>query len=215
MLNILGFIIFIYSIIIHEIAHGLIAERLGDPTARLSKRLTLNPIPHIDPFMSLLLPLFLIITGSPIIFGSAKPVPIDPYNLRNPKKDMGLIGLAGPLSNLALALLFSLLAKIALIAFPSLFLLGLLAYAAKINIMLAIFNLVPIPPLDGGRVLVAILPEKYADALSSLERIGMFVIIFLLFFPSPIFSLVGTIYKITSLLFSLIFPSLPLNQGII
>lgn len=215
MLNILGFIVFIYSIIIHEIAHGLVAERLGDPTARLSKRLTLNPIPHIDPFMSLLLPLFLIFTGSPIIFGAAKPVPIDPYNLRNPKKDMGLIGLAGPLSNLALALLFSLLARVALIAFPSLFLLGLLAYAAKINIMLAIFNLTPIPPLDGGRVLVAVLPEKFAEALASIEKLGMFVIIFLLFFPNPFFSLVGTIYKITSLIFSFIFPSLPLNQGII
>lgn len=215
MLTILGFIIFIYSIIIHEIAHGLVAERLGDPTARLSKRLTLNPIPHLDPIMSLILPLFLIFSGSPIIFGAAKPVPIDPYNLRNPKKDMGLIGLSGPLSNLLLAVFFSLLARVVIMAAPSLFLLSLLAYAVKINIMLAIFNLTPIPPLDGGRVLVAVLPKKFAEALASIERLGMFIIIFLLFFPHPFFSLVGTIYKITSLIFSLIFPSLPPNQGII
>lgn len=215
MVTIAGFIIFIYSIIIHEISHGLVAERLGDPTARLSKRLTLNPIPHIDPFMSLLLPLFLIFSGSPIIFGAAKPVPVDTYNLRNPKKDMGLIGLSGPLSNLLLAVFLSLLAKIVMMAAPSLFILSLLAYAVKINIILAIFNLTPIPPLDGGRVLMAILPEKYAEALASIEKLGMFVIIFLLFFPNPFFSLVGTIYKITSLIFSLIFPALPPNQGII
>lgn len=210
MVTIIGFAVFIYSIIIHEIAHGLIAERLGDPTARLSKRLTLNPLPHIDPIMSLLLPFFLIFTGSPIIFGAAKPVPIDPYNLRNPKKDMGLIGLAGPLSNLILAVAFSLLARVALLAFPSPFLLSLLAYAVKINIMLAIFNLTPIPPLDGGRVLTAILPDRYADALASVEKLGMMVIIFLLLFPSPFFSLVGTIYKMTFSIFSLIFPVLPL-----
>lgn len=213
MVTIIGFIIFIYSVILHEIAHGLTAERLGDPTARLSKRLTLNPIPHIDPFMSLLLPLFLILSGSPIIFGAAKPVLIDLYNLRNPKKDMGLIGLAGPATNLLLAIGFSLIARF-ITLLPSVvfapFAFSLLAYAAKINIILAIFNLIPIPPLDGGRVLTAILPEKYAEDLASIERFGIFVVLFLLLFPNPIFSLQRTIIGITNSIFSLIFPGLPI-----
>lgn len=211
MLTILGFIVFIYSIIIHEIAHGLVAERLGDPTAKHRGRLTLNPLSHIDPLMSIFLPLFMLLSNFHFVIGAAKPVPIDSFNLRSPKKDMGLIGLAGPAANLLLALLFGIL----YIVIPSSFLSKLLPIVAFQNIFLAVFNLIPIPPLDGSRVLSALLPEKYAEALASIEKLGMFVIIFLLFFPNPFFSLVGTIYKITSLLFSLIFPSLPLNQGII
>ena len=206
MFTVVGFIIFIYSIIIHEIAHGLMAERLGDPTARLSKRLTLNPLPHIDPMMSILFPLLLIFSGSPIIFGAAKPVPIDPYNLRNPKKDMGLIGLAGPLSNLFLAVLLSLIARL----FQYSIFLEVIKYSVRINIILAIFNLLPLPPLDGGRVAVALLPEKYGRALASLERFGIFIVIFLLLFPNPLFSLPRLVGSITNLLFSLLFPQSPL-----
>ncbi len=210
MTTIIGFIIFLYAIIIHEIAHGLIAERLGDPTARLSKRLTLNPIPHIDPIMSIIFPLILIISGSPIVFGSAKPVPIDPYNLRNPKKDMGLIALSGPLSNLLMALVFGLIARLGLpfVKYSAIF--GILQYGVQINIMLAIFNLIPLPPLDGGRVAVALLPSKYAQALESIERYGIFILFFLLLFPNNLFSLPSIIYKVTSLLVSLIFPKFPL-----
>lgn len=204
-----GFLIFIYSIILHEIAHGLIAERLGDPTARLSGRLTLNPISHIDPIMSILVPLFLVISGSPIIFGSAKPVPIDPYNLRNPRKDMGMIGLAGPATNIIIALFLSLLARIVLSSSPNPILIDLLRTGAQINIILAIFNLIPIPPLDGGRVLSAILPDKYSEALASVENFGIFIVLFLLLFPSSFFSLQGIVVKISSLIFSLIFPSFP------
>ena len=210
MVSIFGFIIFIYSIIIHEIAHGLVAEKLGDPTARISKRLTLNPLPHIDPLMSIFFPLFLILSGSPIIFGSAKPVPIDPYNLRNIKKDMGLIGLAGPLSNLLLAIFFSLLARLLLPYIQYSSILPILSKAVQINIVLALFNLIPLPPLDGGRVAVAILPEKYSDILASLERFGIFIVFFLLLFPTPFFSLPSVIFKLTSLLYSLIFPIFPL-----
>ncbi|PIQ70289.1 site-2 protease family protein [Candidatus Shapirobacteria bacterium CG03_land_8_20_14_0_80_40_19] len=210
MINIVGFIIFIFSIIIHEIAHGLMAEKLGDPTARLSKRLTLNPLPHIDPVMSIIFPLLLIFSGSPVIFGAAKPVPIDPYNLRNPRKDMGLIGLAGPLSNLILAVVLSLIARISLPLIQYSFLFGILQYGTQINIMLAIFNLIPLPPLDGGRIAVALLPEKYADALASLERFGILIILFLLLFPTSLFSLPNFIYKITNLLFSLVFPNFSL-----
>jgi len=205
------FLIFIYSIILHEIAHGLIAERLGDPTARLSGRLTLNPISHIDPIMSILVPLFLVISGSPIIFGSAKPVPIDPYNLRNPRKDMGMIGLAGPITNILIALFLSLLARIILSFSPNIIIIDVLRTGAQINIILAIFNLIPIPPLDGGRVLVAVLPDKYSEVLASVENFGIFIVLFLLLFPSSFFSLQGIVVKISSFIFSLIFPSFPLT----
>lgn len=207
---ILGFIIFIFSIILHEIAHGLAAERLGDPTARLSNRLNLNPIPHIDPVMSILVPLFLIISGSPIIFGSAKPVPIDPFNFRNPRKDMGLVGLAGPAMNLLIALILALIARLMIAFFPDPNILRLLASSALINIVLAIFNLIPIPPLDGGRVLVAILPEKSAEALASIENFGIMIVLFFLFFPNQIFSLQSTVFGLSSFLFNLIFPGFPL-----
>jgi len=209
MITILAFAIFIYSVILHEMAHGLVAEHLGDPTARLSKRLTLNPLPHIDWFMSLLLPLFLIFSGSPIIFGAAKPVPIDPYNLKDPRKNMGLIGLAGPATNLLLALLFAAIAHFSTSLFPSNFLSSLLFYAVRINIILAVFNLVPIPPLDGGRILTAVLPDKQASAVSSVEPFGMFILIFLLLFPTRLFSLQNVIIKITSFIFGLIFPGSP------
>lgn len=206
MLTILGFIIFIYSIILHEIAHGLAAERLGDPTAKLSKRLTLNPLPHVDWFMSILLPLFLILSGSPIVFGAAKPVPIDPYNLRNPRKDMGLIGLAGPAMNLLIAIGFGILYRL----FPQSMISGVFLKAGFLNIILAIFNLIPIPPVDGGRILTAVLPDKYADAVARIEPFGFFILIFLLLFPSPIFSLQGIVLKTASFIFSLIFPGMPL-----
>lgn len=211
MITLIGFLIFIYSIILHEIAHGLAAERLGDPTARLSGRLTLKLAPHIDPLMSIIVPFFLLLSGSPIIFGSAKPVPIDPYNLRNPRKDMGLIGLAGPAANLLLALFSAILARLLLSFSPNPSLLKLLGNAALINIVLAVFNLIPIPPLDGGRVMVAILPDKYSEALASIESFGMFILLFLLFFPTPFLSLPGLISKITNLLFSLVFPGFPLT----
>lgn len=207
MIFIFGFIIFIYSIILHEIAHGLAAERLGDPTARLSGRLTLNPIPHIDPFMSILVPLFLAFSGFPIIIGAAKPVPIDPYNLRSLRKDMGLIGLAGPATNLVLAILFALTARIAPASFG---LTQLLANACLLNLVLAIFNLIPLPPLDGGRVMIAILPQQYAKVLASLENFGTLIVLFLLLFPNPLFSLPGIIFGSASAIFRLIFPSSPL-----
>jgi len=204
---IIAFIIFIYSVILHEIAHGWLADRLGDPTARLRKRLTLNPIPHIDPLMSLIFPLMLMLTGSPIIFGSAKPVPIDPYNLRNPRKDMGLIGLSGPVTNLLIATFISLMLRfLPAWSFPDWLYLGLVS-GIRINVVLAVFNLFPLPPLDGGRVLSAILPEKYADALNSLERYGFLIIIFLLLFPSPFFSLQGIIGRLSGIILNLLLPS--------
>lgn len=211
MVILIGFLIFIYSIILHEIAHGLMAERLGDPTARLSGRLTLNPLPHIDPIMSVLLPLLMRLANFPIIFGAAKPVPIDPYNLRQPRKDMGLVGLAGPATNILIAIAFSLIARGFFAFFPNQTIIKILAEGALVNLFLAVFNLIPIPPLDGGRVAVALLPDKWSDGLASLERIGMMLVIFLLLFPTPIFSLQNFTFKIAEAIFSFIFPNFPLT----
>lgn len=211
MIILIGFLIFIYSIILHEIAHGLMAERLGDPTARLSGRLTLNPLPHIDPIMSVLLPLFMRLANFPIIFGAAKPVPIDPYNLRQPRKDMGLVGLAGPATNILIAIAFSLIARGFFVFFPNQTIIKILAEGTLVNLFLAVFNLIPIPPLDGGRVAVSLLPDKWSDALASLENIGMMLVIFLLLFPTPIFSLQNFTFKIAISIFSFIFPNFPLT----
>lgn len=209
MILIVGFLIFVYSIILHEIAHGWAAERLGDPTAKISGRLNLDPRPHIDLLWSIIFPLMLILSGSPIVFGSAKPVPIDPYNLRNPRKDLGLIGLAGPATNLVLAIIFSILARFVLTLSPTAYLSPvnqILANAVFLNIALAIFNLIPLPPLDGSRVLAAVLPDKYARELESLERFGFLIIALFLLFPTSFFSLPIIISKISNLIFNLIFP---------
>lgn len=196
----LGLIILIFSAILHEIAHGYIADRLGDPTARLMGRLTLNPIPHIDPIMSIALPLLLVLSGSPVLFGGAKPVPIDPYNLREGRKDVALVALAGPLTNVLLAISSALLLHGLVFVIPHLpqdmyltiiaNILYLILYtAASYNILLAIFNLLPIPPLDGSKIFALLLPEKEAAWYLSLSNIGIFILFFLLFFPIGGFSL--------------------------
>ncbi len=176
-------IILIFSAIIHEISHGFVAERLGDPTARLAGRLTLNPKKHIDPIMSLLLPFVLILSGSPVIIGAAKPVPVDPFNLRDGRKDLALVSLSGPLANVLLAVLASLIIKLLVNFQPNelmLFLLFFFTAVAKINLILAIFNLIPIPPLDGSKIFALLLPEKLANVFLSLGSIGIFIIFFLL-----------------------------------
>ncbi len=150
------FVILIFSAIVHEVSHGLMAERLGDNTARDEGRITLNPIPHIDLFYSILLPLALLLAGSPIVFGAAKPVPVDFQNLRPRKLGMALVSLAGPLSNFILAVLFGVIIKIGLansLAMP------ILLDAILINLILGTFNLIPIPPLDGSKIVASLLPE--------------------------------------------------------
>ena len=182
--------ILIFSAILHEIAHGFVAERFGDPTARLAGRLTLNPKKHIDPFMSILLPLLLILSGSPVIFGAAKPVPIDPFNLKEGRKDIALVALSGPLTNLIIAILGSFLIKLG--GLPSILYL-LLSSVVTLNLLLAIFNLLPIPPLDGSKVFALLLPEKQSMAFLSLGSVGFFILFFLLFFPVGGFSLMSFI----------------------
>lgn len=191
---IVEFLILIYSVILHEISHGFVADRLGDPTARLSGRLTLDPRPHIDPLMTIGLPLILFLTGAGIIFGAAKPVPIDPFNFRDPKKDTALTALAGPATNILIAIFLALLFRIV----PS----EILSIGIVLNLGLALFNLFPVPPLDGFKVLIGVLPDALARDLAGLERFGfMLIFIILLFFPGLIFGVISPIlHTLTSLL---------------
>lgn len=174
-------IIFLIAVIIHEYAHALAAYKLGDPTAQQMGRLTLNPIAHIDPFGTIILPVMLILMNSPVLFGWAKPVPINFARLNNPKKDMIWVGLAGPLANICFALATSIILKylIQTNTAPSFF--TIIKYAVMLNIVLAVFNLVPIPPLDGSRVLMGILPRPLALGLVKLEPYG-FIILFALLY---------------------------------
>lgn len=176
--------ILLYSVIFHEIAHGWLAEKLGDSTARLAGRLTLNPRSHIDPFMSIALPALLILVGSPIIIGGAKPVPINPVNFRNRQKDITYVSLAGPLTNLVIAVLSVILLKLLEIFYlPGNFIIQALLYTALINIVLGIFNLLPIPPLDGFKVVGGLLPRRMSYGWYSLEKYGLFpLLLFFLFF---------------------------------
>lgn len=199
----ISIIILVYSSILHEIAHGYVAYRLGDPTAKLRGRLTLNPVPHIDPYMTLAIPIILIITGSPVIFGGAKPVPVDPYNFRDGIKDLALVSVAGPGTNLLLAIIASLAIHAIFpgIGFYEVLRQGIFGFVlgtiVRLNLVLAIFNLIPIPPLDGSKILAMLLPKKEAAAFLDIgQRMGMFLLFFLLFFPIGGFSLmdlVGTL----------------------
>lgn len=177
------FLVLIFSVMVHEVSHGLVAYRLGDDTAKQMDRLNLNPLKHLDFFGSFFLPLILVLSGSPIIFGWAKPVPYNPNNLKNPKIGAALIGAAGPLSNIAVAVIFGALIRISgeflSVALPALLL--LLNMVVFINVLLAIFNLVPIPPLDGSKVLFALLPGKYYRVQRALEEYGIIILIFFLF----------------------------------
>jgi Zn-dependent protease len=196
---IFGIMVLIFSIVLHEAAHGYMANWLGDPTARLQGRLTLNPVSHIDPIGSILLPGILLLTQSPMLIGYAKPVPYNPYNLRG-KYGEGLVAFAGPGTNILLALIFGLLIRFGGASLgPDLT--NAFAIIVYVNMLLALFNLIPVPPLDGSKVLSTLLgmvspalERGYDTFRLNFERLGMLsgvlLILVLFYFMAPYFGVV-------------------------
>jgi Zn-dependent protease len=198
----------LFAITLHEAAHGYVARHFGDMTAAQAGRISLNPMRHIDPFGTVILPLLTLWMGG-ILFGWAKPVPVNFAALRNPKKDMLWVAIAGPASNLVMAMAWALIYKMGLMFPESYFadpMLGMAMWGIKINVVLMVLNLLPLPPLDGGRVAVSLLPHRQAFQLAKIEPYGMFILIFLAITPvlSLILSpLIGWVYKLLSLLFGI------------
>ncbi|MBI2439863.1 MAG: site-2 protease family protein [Lentisphaerae bacterium] len=166
------------AIVPHEVAHGYVAWKLGDPTARQANRLTLNPLAHIDLFGSIILPAMLFLMHSPVLFGWAKPVPFNPRYFRDPRRGIMLVGAAGPLANFALAIFSALLIR--LIGAAGGILTTFLAYLCITNVILGVFNLIPIPPLDGSRVAMGFLPDDWVQLYQRIEPFGIFIIFGLL-----------------------------------
>ncbi len=173
----------LFAVTVHEVAHGWVASKLGDPTAKMLGRLTLNPLKHIDLVGTIIVPLILLMLGG-FIFGWAKPVPITWQNLKNPKRDTALVALAGPMANLLMALLWALITKLGLYLTPEnifgLVLITMGSVGITINIVLMVLNLLPIPPLDGSRVVASVLPGRLAYRYNLLEPFGFFILLFLL-----------------------------------
>ena len=192
-------IILILSIVVHEVSHGLMAERLGDPTAKYAGRLSLNPLVHLSFVGSILVPFILVVTGSPFLFGWAKPVPVNPYNFRDQKYGSAKVAIAGPAANLFLALIFGLAIRFfsPLIDSPALF--SMFALIVFINILLAIFNLLPIPPLDGSHILFTFLPRSMEQIRVILSQYGFFILIAFIFLGG-----FRIIFPLIILIFSLI-----------
>lgn len=174
--------ILIMSVVIHEVSHGYAAYLLGDKTAKYQGRLTLNPLKHLDMFGSVFLPLLLVISKVGFVIGWAKPVPYNPYNLRNQRWGEAMVAIAGPLSNILIALVFGLIIRFGAYTLPTSFI-QLSFILVLINVVLACFNLVPIPPLDGSKILFSVLPDRLGRFRYSLERYGfVLVLIFVLLF---------------------------------
>ncbi len=188
----------VFSVVIHEMAHGYAANWLGDPTARLQGRLSANPLVHIDPLMSVIIPGLLVLSGSPVLFGAAKPVPYNPYNFTNQKWGEAIVAAAGPLANIAIAVIFAILVHSAgFLGLTDTFLV-LAVQIIMLNIFLAFFNLVPIPPLDGSKILPKLLPYslsiKYENFRFAMERnvamsFALVILAFMLFLGEPLYAL--------------------------
>ncbi len=178
-------VVLILSIVLHEVAHGYAANWLGDPTARLAGRLTANPLPHIDPIGSIVVPAMLFLSGSGFLMGWAKPVPYNPYNLRNQRWGESFVAFAGPATNFLLAIIFAVLVRLAIPLSLSPSFIDLAVYVVHINVLLGLFNLIPFPPLDGSKVIEAFLPLRlrmqYRELSMKIDRLGIIASIALIF----------------------------------
>ena len=195
----------VMSIVIHEVAHGFMANFLGDPTARLAGRLTINPISHIDIVGSIIVPAILYLSHMGILFGWAKPVPYNPYNLKNQRWGEALVAAAGPGTNIIIALIFSGIIRMSPTIGGTAAFVQILGYIVHINILLACFNMIPIPPLDGSKILAAILPYrlemKYRELTAFLEQNGVlatfiFIFFFVYILQQPFSALVAAVYTL-------------------
>lgn len=202
--------VLIFSVIVHECAHGIAALRAGDPTAKMMGRITLNPVPHIDLFGSVIIPAILLLSGSPVLFGYAKPVPVNPHYFRNPRQDEITVSFAGPASNLILSFLFLILTVILVPLAQTLhfsaellrLLFDVLNSGILINLVLAFFNLIPIPPLDGSHILENVLSPRYAHYFAMMRPYGFFILILL--FVTPLFEIIYIPVKILYAIYMII-----------
>lgn len=199
----------LFAITAHETAHGWVAKQLGDKTAMMLGRLTLNPVKHIDPVGTILVPGLLLIFSAGFLFGWAKPVPVTWQNLRNPKRDMALVAVAGPLANFLMALMWALIAKVGYILMPvspwvAVPMVGMGSWGIKINLLLMVLNLLPLPPLDGGRVLTSVLPGPLSWRVGKIEPYGMLILLALLFSGWLWYIILPPIYVLQKIIYMMV-----------